>query len=202
VQVRSASGSHGAGQALVEFAIVVPLLALLLTGIYQFAIIFERQIGITNAVREDARRAAALVTTNTPSGSDPDGNADENVDWALKELICIPTSDSTDPCYDHSHLLYDNVQDYAADPSTLIDAQVCYKPSTSNDPTGNGYATVEATVTYGHPLFMPIISGILDGIDGTADNHFAVTTNVEFRVENQPNDNGITPQLTIETCAT
>jgi hypothetical protein len=187
---------------LVEFAIVVPVLALLVTAIFQFAIIFERQIGITNAVREDARRAAALVTTDTADlVNGPTGNAQAHASWAWYELWCNPTTDPTDPCYGHDHLLYDNVQGYDPSSDTVLAAQVCYTPSTSNDPTGNGYATVDVTFTYGHPLFMPLISGILDGIDGTPDDHFAVMTTAQFRVENQPNDNGITPHLAAQWCA-
>ena len=55
--------ARSAGQALVEFAIVLPILALLLLGIIQFAFIFAAQIGVTNAVREAARIAAVSPTT-------------------------------------------------------------------------------------------------------------------------------------------
>jgi hypothetical protein len=41
------------------------------------------------------------------------------------------------------------------------------------------------SVTYGHPLFLPIISNILDGFDGTP-NALEVTTAERFRVENPP----------------
>src|SRR5205823_4798146 len=99
------------GQALVEFAIVLPILAVLLGAIYQFAIIFERQIGIQNAIREDARRGAALVTT--------DANVATNATWAFHELWCTATIDPADPCYGHSHLLADNVQGYSNGSSTL-----------------------------------------------------------------------------------
>jgi Flp pilus assembly protein TadG len=47
------------GQALVELALVTPILVLLLMAIFQFAFVLESQMGLTNAVREAARRAAA-----------------------------------------------------------------------------------------------------------------------------------------------
>lgn len=46
------------GQGLVEFALILPLLLLLVLGIIQFGIIFSSQIAITNAAREGARVAA------------------------------------------------------------------------------------------------------------------------------------------------
>lgn len=46
------------GQALVEFALVVPILCLLLFGIIEYGRILNAQMLITNASREGARRGA------------------------------------------------------------------------------------------------------------------------------------------------
>lgn len=43
------------GAALVEFAIVLPVLLLLFTGMIDFALIFQRFLVLNNAVREGAR---------------------------------------------------------------------------------------------------------------------------------------------------
>lgn len=51
--------SREAGQGLVELALVTPILVFLIMAIVQFAFVLESQMGITNAVREAARRAAA-----------------------------------------------------------------------------------------------------------------------------------------------
>ncbi len=45
------------GQALVEFALILPLLLMLLLGIIQFGFIFNGQITLTSAAREGARLA-------------------------------------------------------------------------------------------------------------------------------------------------
>ena len=52
---RSADGEDGA--AAVEFALVVPLLLLLLFGIISFGMIFAQQLSLTNAARQGARVA-------------------------------------------------------------------------------------------------------------------------------------------------
>lgn len=56
------------GQTLVEFALVLPLLALLLFGIIQFGIVFNNYIDLTDAVRAGARKAAVSRQTTDPSG--------------------------------------------------------------------------------------------------------------------------------------
>src|SRR5215212_543566 len=55
---RGRRSSEG-GQALLELALVTPILALLMIAIFQFAFVLETQMGLTNAVREAGRRAAA-----------------------------------------------------------------------------------------------------------------------------------------------
>jgi Flp pilus assembly protein TadG len=46
------------GQTMVEFAIVLPILCLLLFGAIQFGILFNNYVTLTDAVRAGARKAA------------------------------------------------------------------------------------------------------------------------------------------------
>jgi Flp pilus assembly protein TadG len=46
------------GQTLVEFALVLPILSLLLLGVIQFGIAFNHYITLTDAVRAGARKGA------------------------------------------------------------------------------------------------------------------------------------------------
>ena len=54
------------GQALVEFAVILPVLLMVLWGIFQFGIAFNDYIQVTSAAREGARKAA--VSRSRPAG--------------------------------------------------------------------------------------------------------------------------------------
>ena len=59
--------SRGRGQSLVEFALVLPLLLVLLFGIIEFGLVFKDVLAINQAAREGARAAAVGSTTSTIS---------------------------------------------------------------------------------------------------------------------------------------
>jgi Flp pilus assembly protein TadG len=56
--------AHAPGQALVEFALMLPLLLLLAVGILEFGMLFKDHVGIHYASREGAR-AGASASRNT-----------------------------------------------------------------------------------------------------------------------------------------
>jgi len=67
-------GSSQAGQALVEFAIVIPLFLLLLSGMLELGFAFSDRLTMGNATREGARIGAALATgSSIPCSGDPAG---------------------------------------------------------------------------------------------------------------------------------
>ena len=57
------------GQTMVEFAVVLPVLALLLFGVIQFGIAFNSYLTITDAVRAGARKAAVSAEAVDPVGA-------------------------------------------------------------------------------------------------------------------------------------
>ena len=65
---RSGASPRNRGQALVEFALVLPIALLILLGILQFGFLFSGQIGVINAVRETARYGSTSPI-NTNSGN-------------------------------------------------------------------------------------------------------------------------------------
>jgi Flp pilus assembly protein TadG len=55
------------GQTLTEFAMVLPLLALLLFGIIQFGIVFHQYVTLTDAVRAGGRQGAVSRDLSNPT---------------------------------------------------------------------------------------------------------------------------------------
>jgi Flp pilus assembly protein TadG len=53
------------GQAMVEFAIILPLLLTVIFALVQFGILFANEIEITNAARDAARKAAVSRSSTT-----------------------------------------------------------------------------------------------------------------------------------------
>lgn len=57
------------GQTLTEFALVLPMLALLLFGIIQFGIVFHQYVTLTDAVRAGGRQGAVSRDLPDPTGA-------------------------------------------------------------------------------------------------------------------------------------
>ncbi len=57
------------GQTTTEFALVLPVLALLLFGVIQFGLTFKNYLSLTDAVRAGARKAAVSRQAPDPVGS-------------------------------------------------------------------------------------------------------------------------------------
>jgi Flp pilus assembly protein TadG len=60
---RARSRRREEGQALVEFALVLPVILLVLVGIVQFGLMFYTYIDLTSATRDAARRVAVSRST-------------------------------------------------------------------------------------------------------------------------------------------
>jgi Flp pilus assembly protein TadG len=57
------------GQTLTEFALVLPMLALLLFGIIQFGIVFHQYVTLTDAVRAGGRQGAVSRDLANPTAA-------------------------------------------------------------------------------------------------------------------------------------
>ena len=62
---RVAPGSKESGAALIEFAMLMPLLVILLLGIIEFGWIFSQNNDVRHGAREGARMAAVNTADNT-----------------------------------------------------------------------------------------------------------------------------------------
>ena len=153
------------GQALLELALVVPVIVLLLMAIFQFAFVIESQMGLTNAVREAARRTVATTATN------PDWTA--LATWTTEQLVGNGGS--------NPGLLSQNVQAYR--PGELATG---YPIVTfcKYDAAGVTNYRVTIDVKYHHPVFFGVLAFATDVIDGTTDGKWDLTTTAEMRMEN------------------
>ncbi len=81
------------GQAMVEFAMILPILITLVFGIIQFGIVFNHYLTLTDAVRAGARQAA--VSRTLPVSGDPVQTAKNRVKSAAAGSISLTDSDIT-----------------------------------------------------------------------------------------------------------
>ena len=77
------------GQAITEFALVLPILMAILLGIIQFGIIFNNYITLTDATRAGARKAAVSRFLNDNGASAK--TAVENSAQGLDQSVLDPT---------------------------------------------------------------------------------------------------------------
>ena len=160
------------GQALLELALVVPVLVLIALAIFQFAFVIESQMGLTNAVREAARRVAA---------TDPDAAPAWNTgmtDYVVTQLC----GDATTPCT--GGLLDQNVQGFDGDRVTGDAPTIRFCSYTVGTATTPNYR-VEVSVAYEHPLFFGLLAFATDLVDGNAGNGaWDIGASAQMRLEN------------------
>jgi Flp pilus assembly protein TadG len=79
------------GQAMVEFTLILPLLLILIFGIYQFGQAYAEYIQVTNAARDGARKA--LVSRTDASGvADVISTAKNSTWWLDKNQMGVTVS--------------------------------------------------------------------------------------------------------------
>jgi hypothetical protein len=158
------------GQALLELALITPILILLIMAIFQFAYVIESQMGLTNAVREAGRRVAAQTDVA------PNWVALET--WVQGELC----GDATPPC--DGGLLPANVSGF--DPSLLTTdpptVTFCSYAVTGAAGTITNYQ-VNVSLTYQHPIFFALLDFATDALDGTPNNRWDLSVAAQMRLE-------------------
>lgn len=107
------------GSALVEFALVIPLLLLLFAGIVDFAFLFQRYQILTNAVREGARIAVLPANLGEATVS---GRVREYVREGLS-MTAAPSVEQV-PVTLTPHVMTENGTDYAV---VTVHAQLTYQ---------------------------------------------------------------------------
>jgi Flp pilus assembly protein TadG len=127
------------GVALIEFALVLPLLLLLVTGIIQFGLVFNRYITLTDAVRSGARQLSLGRGLSDPC----DAAITQTINSALN--VNLQASQVT---------------------ATLLSPDTCGSGTYPNRTGGNmvqgDQSTVTATIPYTLRIFgIPVFNGNL-----------------------------------------
>jgi Flp pilus assembly protein TadG len=159
---RASSADRDSGQALVEFAVVIPIFLLALFGIIQLGLVFQAQIGLVNAVRETARDAAPYRVTDTTSP----GTIDTTCTAVLAQLTGSMRA---------GILGFDSTNEVPT---------VTYKWNNDDNGDGKLYLTVKVAATYKFPLYVPMMSGLLNNAGTSANPKLGLTAQEEMRVEN------------------
>jgi len=165
VRLRRGSGSaHGsAGQSLTEFALIAPIFFLLLFGVIQFGFTFGGQNALVNGVRDAARYASTYRVGDATQATAACAAVKTQLERNLQAGL---------PGFAVSRM------ERAAHP--LLIKYVWYA-----NPDGTTWSIrVEVTARYDHPLWIPLVGLIVDGIDGTRDGFMTLSASEQMRVEN------------------
>jgi Flp pilus assembly protein TadG len=99
------------GQTLAEFALTVPLLLVLLLGIFQFGVAFNNYVTLTDAVRAGARKAVVSRLSGDPAGACRDEilAAADNLDQSKLEptISCLSSWSSGSDVTVHADYPFD-----------------------------------------------------------------------------------------------
>jgi len=150
-------------QSLVEMALVIPLLILLLTGVFEFGLVLYAHVQVSNAAREGARAASLYRSTRFHYDKNGDAVTCDSIDgWTLartvSQAIAHRPVDADSGCPDDS-----KDYDYNAlgwlDPNTSPIWTVSINPSLSAGSMPVAGSRVTVTLTY--PYHLQIISNVL-----------------------------------------
>jgi len=186
------------GQGLVEFALILPIVMLLMVSILEFGKAFNDQLEIGYASREGARAGAALGNggvSGCTGGNDPTG-VDAVIIAAAQRIMKAPGSDvaladivsirifraTSSGAVDGSHV---NIWTYSAgagpdvDPgpgATKVDfvQRAVGWPACTRVNTGGSADSLGVTITYDYRLTTPL-GAILDVVDGPTQKKLRIT---------------------------
>jgi Flp pilus assembly protein TadG len=150
------------GQSVVEFALVLPIMFVLLMAIVDFARIYTTMIAVESGAREAADYGA--FGSQRWQAVKVDDTVEE-----MERRACIATS---------------NLPDYVGDATTCTNPAFGYELTGSNcdDPTNEPPCRVTVTLTYDFTVFVPfrfeimgVEYGIPSSITFSRDSTFAIT---------------------------
>ncbi len=153
------------GQSLVEFALVVPMLLILVFGVVDFGLGLRAYISIASATREGARFA---VVGNAP-GTFVSGNCSATPTTAIDKV-----------CRTIDGLNLTNVQNVKVETCNNASPRVCSTATLANMQPGEA---VRVTANYRYHYITPVKALINFVSAGTIADYFTINSATEMRIE-------------------
>jgi len=153
------------GAAVVEFAIVVPLLLVICFGIIEFSILLYDKAMLTNASREGARAGIVYL----PGRASTATTAEKNAEQAAIYTIVKKTAED----YCKTHLI-----------SFGSSSTVNIPTPTYSDPDANGYDSGDSlTVTVNYKFEFLVFSKLISMFGGGLGDELNLTATTVMRLE-------------------
>ena len=152
----NARGEHERGASLVEFALIAPLLLLMLFGVIEFARLAHGFTTVWSAAREGARYATTVGDSNGVNGPNY-LDCDAIAEVALDKVVGMTLSTGD------VDIVYSDLTGTAVADCDLATPLPAPSPSGSTD-IDNGF-TIGVTVNGSFNAIVPVTSSFLDDID-------------------------------------
>jgi hypothetical protein len=173
----AATRRRRAGQSIVEFALVAPIMLVILVGILDLARVYTTMMSVESAAREAADYGTTLGAGKWQAGAPLDGTVAE-----MKRRACVAASDLPDYVDPDNDPLTGN----CTNPSftcTIAPGGSCAAPTPGcEDPLRPSPCAVTVTLTHDFQLLAPLsfeFMGVTYGIPSTLtfsrDSTFAMT---------------------------
>ena len=165
-------GDRARGQALVEFALVIPIFLVIVLSIVQFGMLLGAQDALSNSAREATRYAATIPVSTTTDVGDCSSGTTQQIYAKVKSVLQqkLPGYVATDLAA-------------CGNASGTTTITYCRR----DNPTGPGDVTysiwVQVRVVYHHPLYVPLIGNMVDLLDGVPDGRLQGSASEQMRVE-------------------
>lgn len=164
---------------MAEFALIAPILFLLLFGVLQLGLLFGSQNGLVNSVRDAARRAVTY-RVNDASLADP----------SILGAVCTAVRNELTAKLSREVPGFESARLHGVVVAGIAQPVISYHWLTNPGPAPTGanpanyFLYVQVKAAYDHPLYVPLVGLFLDGLDGTSDNSLTLTASEQMRVEN------------------
>lgn len=152
-------------QSLVEFALIVPMLLILIFGIVDFGLGLRAYISVASATREGARYA---VVGNAP-GTFTSGTCSTSTSTTVGKV-----------CQTINGLNLANVQNVKVETCNNAAPRVCTPATVANMQPGQA---VRVTADYRYHFITPVKALINFVSPGTVTDYFTINSSTEMRIE-------------------